>query len=216
MPAASTGVFEKLVLDRIQAFGRGDVRSYTKLIGNDFVHISDSGVRRTASQMIAYIASGRSPGNSYAVRDLAWRVHGNLAVIDCEVVLFEGGSRNRQREIDIFAVLDGRWVYLLHQETKVQEQPAAVAIDPTTLVEFVGEYRLETGGTDTFSTSGGRLYGQAAPSDEPTPLIPIAAGTFVVAGDSSVTIFERDPQGKVIGYLLRTGNGQLLKAKKIK
>lgn len=216
VPAASTAIFEKLVLDRIQAFGRGDVRAYTRLIGNDFVHISDFGVRRTASQMIAHVASGRSPDNSYSVRDLAWHVHGNLAVIDCEVLLFEAGSQNRQRETNIFAARNGRWVYLLHQETMVQEQPAAVASDPSSLVDFVGEYRLETGGTDIFSARGGRLYGQEAPSDEPTLLIPIAAGAFVVAGDPSVTLFERDPHGKVIGYLLRAGNGRLLRAKKIK
>lgn len=215
-PTASTPIFEKLVMDRIQAFGRGDVRAYTSLISNDFVHISDSGVRRTASQMMDYVALGRAPGNTYSVRDLTWHVHGNLAVIDCEVILFEAGGRNRQREVNIFAARNGRWVYLLHQETMVQEQPAAAAIDPNKFLDFVGEYRLETGGTDIFSTRGGALYGQGSPSDERTLLIPIAADAFVVAGDPSVTIFERDPQRKVIGYVLHAGNGRLLRAKKIK
>ena len=215
-PAASASIFEKLVLDRISAFGRGDVQSYMALIGNDFVHIADNGVRRTALQMMPYVSAGASPGNNYVVRDLKWHVYGNLAVVDCEVLLFEAGVQNRQRETDIFAARDGRWIYLLHQETAIQERPAAVAIDPNTLLDFVGEYRQQTGAVDIISARGGQLFGQEALGDEPTPLVPIAPSAFVVEGDPAVTIFERDPQGKVIGYLLHAGNGRLFKAKKIK
>lgn len=216
MPVASTSIFEKLVLDRIQAFGRGDVRAYTSLIGKDFVHISDTGERRTASQMAKYVAASGSPGNSYSVRDLVWQVHGNMAVVDCEVVLDEHGGQNRQRETNLFAVRNGRWVYLLHQETAIQERPTAVAIGPAALADYVGQYRQETGGRDILSTHGGQLFGQESPSDEPIPFVAIAPGAFVIAGDPSVMIFERDPQRKVIGYFLHTGNGRMLKAKKIK
>lgn len=216
MPVASTRIFEKLVLDRIQAFGRGDARAYTSLIEKDFIHISDTGERRTASQMTKHVAVSGSHKNSYSVRDLVWQIRGNLAVVDCEVVLNEDGGQNRQRETNLFAVRNGRWVYLLHQETAIQEHPNAVAIDPIIVADYVGEYRQETGGRDIFSTRGGQLFGQGSPSDEPVQFVPIAPGAFVIAGDPGVMIFERDPQGKVIGYLLHTGNGRMLKAKKIK
>lgn len=216
MPVASSKVFEKLVLDRIGAFGRGDARAYTRLIGKDFVHISDTGERRTASQMTKYVSAHGAPGNSYSVRDLVWQIRGDLAVVDCEVVLNEDGGQNRQRETDLFTVQNGRWVYLLHQETAILERPAAVAIDPAALADYVGRYRQETGGLDIFSTRAGQLFGQGSPSDEPIPFVPIAPSAFVIAGDPGVMIFERDPQGKVFGYLLHAGNGRTLKAMKIK
>jgi hypothetical protein len=91
---ASSQVFEKLILDRIQAFGRGDARSYAELVDPDFVHISDMGGRRTAKQLEPYIVSGKSSAK-FAVRDLSFKIHGQLAVVDCEIVATDALATQR-------------------------------------------------------------------------------------------------------------------------
>ncbi len=214
-PLASNRVFEQLILARIRAYGRGDVRSYKALISPDFVHVSDDGSRRAAKQMTSYIVAGKSTA-TYSVRDLTFHLRGNIALVDCEVVITAAGGSDRLREMDVFEAGGSRWVYLAHSETMVQEQHVRpYAIDAAKVEQYAGRYTLPDGKTDILSSRNGQLFGQDAPGSAPTPLIPIAADAFVVAGDPSITIFERNPQGVVIGYTLRLGNGRVTQAPKI-
>ena len=211
---ASSQVFEKLILDRIQAFGRGDARSYAELVDPDFVHISDMGGRRTVKQLEPYIVSGKSSAK-FAVRDLSFKIHGQLAVVDCEIVATDALATQRMREMDVFEAQGSRWVYISHAETIVQESAVtALPADPQILQQYVGRYLQPGGGTDLLAVSKGQLMGRDSPEAEPTPLVRIAADTFVMEGDPSVTIFERDARGIVQGYALRLGNGQVIRAKK--
>lgn len=213
-PAASREVFESLVLARIRAFGRGDIRSYQSLISQDFVHVSDAGTRRTAKQLRDYIASGRSAGTTFSVRNLSFKLRGKLALVDCEVVETTAAGSGRQREVNVFEARGRRWVYVMHSETMIQEKDvSAVAIDPATLQQYVGRYAF-AGGTDIMSSDRTQLFVKDSPASEPTPLIPIAANTFVLRGDPSVIIFERNQQGTVVGYAVRGGNGRVIRAAK--
>ena len=214
-PQASKQIFEKLILARIEAYGRGDVRSYSNLVAPDFVHISDVGGRRTAKQLEPYILSGKSNSTTFAVRDLSFKVRGQLAIVDSEVTATDGLVSERMRELDVFEARGSRWTYVAHSETIVQEKdiPAA-SIDPVKLQQYAGRYVLPGGGADILTASHGQLFGQDAPGSQATPLVPIAADAFVVAGDPSITIFERNGQGIIIGYALRFGNGRVIRATK--
>lgn len=215
-PAASREVFESLVLARIQAFGRGDIRSYQSLISQDFVHVSDDGTRRTAKQLSDYIASGKSSGTTFSVRNLSFKLRGKLALVDCEVVETTAAGSGRQHEVNVFEARGRRWVYVMHSETMVQEQNVpAVAIDPATLQQYVGRYAF-AGGNDFISADRTQLFVKDSPTSEPTPLIPIAPNTFVLRGDPSVIIFERNQQGSVIGYAVRGGDGRMIRAVKVR
>jgi hypothetical protein len=211
---ASKQVFGKLILDRIQAFGRGDAGSYAKLVDPKFVHISDMGDRRTAKQLRPYIASGKS-SEKFAVRDLSFRMFGQIVIVDCEIVSTGASGTQRMRELDVFEAQGSRWVFVSHAETIVQESDVtALPADPQILQQYVGRYLQPGGGTDLLAVSNGQLMGRDSPEAQPTPLVRIAADTFVLEGDPSVTIFERDPQGNVSGYALRLGNGHVIRATK--
>ena len=211
---ASKQVFEKLILDRIQAFGRGDAGSYAKLVDPNFVHISDMGDRRTAKQLEPYIVSGKS-SEKFAVRDLSFRIIGQVAMVDCEIVSTGALATQRMRELDVFEAQGSRWVFVSHAEAIVQESDVtALPADPQILQQYVGRYLQPGGGTDLLSVSNGQLVGRESPEAQPTPLVRIAADTFVLEGDPSVTIFERDLQGNVSGYALRLGNGHVIRATK--
>jgi hypothetical protein len=211
---ASKQVFEKLILDRIQAFGRGDAGSYFKLVDPNFVHISDMGDRRTAKQLEPYITSGKS-SDKFAVRDLSFRIIGQVAMVDCEIVSTGAAGTQRMRELDVFEAQGSRWVFVSHAETIAQERDVtALPADLQILQQYVGRYLQPGGGTDFLAVSNGQLMGRDSPEAQPTPLVRIAADTFVLQGDPSVTIFERDPQGNVSGYALRLGNGHVIRATK--
>lgn len=214
-PQASKQIFEKLILARIQAYGRGDVRSYSNLIAPDFVHISDVGGRRTAEQLEPYILSGKSNSTTFAVRDLSFKVRGQLALVDSEVIATDAPVSERMRELDVFEARGSGWTYLAHSETIVQEKDIrAASIEPGKLQQYAGRYILPGGGADILTASNGQLFGQDAPGSQATPLVPIAADAFVVAGDPSIIIFERNGRGVVIGYALRFGNGRVIRAAK--
>ena len=215
-PAASRPVFEALILARIRAYGRGDFAAYSRLVAPDFVHISDVGGRRTLTQLEPYVRSGKSASATFAVHNLSFKVRGHLALVDCDVVATDALTSGDLREIDVFEPRGGHWVYLAHSETVMQvEDVKAVRLDSATLQQYAGRYRLPGGGIDFLSASGGKLMGSDAPEGEGTLLIPIAADTFVMGGDPSVTIFERNAQGRVTGYALRLGNGRVIRAIKM-
>ncbi len=214
-PPASKDVFEKLILARIQAYGRGDVGSYARLVEPDFVHISDMGSRRTGKQLEPYIHSGKSNSTTFAVRDLSFKVRGQLAVVDSEVTAADPLVSERMRELDVFEARGSRWAYVAHSETIVQEKDiGAASTAPDALQQYAGRYILPGGGADILTASHGQLFGQDALGSEATPLIPITRDTFVLAGDPSITIFERNGKGVVTGYALRLGNGRVIRATK--
>ena len=216
-PLASKEVFEKLILARIQAYGRGDFGSYARLVEPDFVHISDMGSRRTGKQLEPYVLSGKSNSTTFSVRDLSFKVRGRFAVVDSEVIATDPLVRARMRELDVFEARGSRWAYVAHSETIVQEKdigPTSTA--PDALQQYVGRYILPGGRADILTVSHGQLFGQDASGSEATPLIPITRDAFVVAGDPSITIFERNGKGVVTGYALRFGNGRVIRATKTK
>jgi hypothetical protein len=83
-PAPSDEIFGKLILQRVQAHSRGDAAGYRRLLADDFVHIDDTGERRTLDKIGGIVGAGNR--SRWEVGKLhARRIGDSLAIVDCEL-----------------------------------------------------------------------------------------------------------------------------------
>jgi hypothetical protein len=201
-------IFRKLILERIRAYGRGDVATYTGMLDKGFVHISDLGQRRTALQMRAYVGGHSDNHASYSISNLSVLMRSGLAVVDAEVHERLPEMELAQQETNIFILRDGRWLYLRHQETARWAAPVAVAERGERLDDYVGRYRTTAGTTDVISLHNGRLFDRTLPGDDREPLVRVARGAFGFSNDPTLAVFLRNSAGKVTQCLWHLPSGQ--------
>ena len=211
--------FRDLILQRLQAFSRGDSAGYRKLLTDDFVHIDDSGKRRTAEEMAPYTSVGNS--SRWEVSQVHARlITDALAIVDCQALdIAMEGSREVRRplhETDVFVLREGRWLYLEHAETHVLSSPKAITPDPKVLDDYVGQYEFWPGRVDTFTRTGDQLFARDEKDKEPTPLLSATNESFFVEGEADLIIFVRDASGKVTHELGHAADGHLFVAQKLK
>ncbi|MBD5605369.1 MAG: nuclear transport factor 2 family protein [Candidatus Eremiobacteraeota bacterium] len=176
-PAASAAVFRALILERIRAYGRGDLRVYDGMLANGFVHVSDRGERRTRSEMRAFVGHADNHA-TYDVFDVSYVLDGDLAIVDAVVHERLAGSTHGLRETDVFVSHGDRWLYLRHHETAIVQPPIAAAVGDDRYDDYVGRYRSAAGAIDDITMRGGLLFDRDAPGDAPEPFVHVARGAF--------------------------------------
>ncbi len=218
-PPHSDEVFRDLIAQRLDAYGRGDSAAYSHLIANEFVHIMDTGVRRTRDELLEHVAANKGSKFRFDVGTLHARVYGQLAVVDCEEIHYLSFGRREiatpLHETDVFIWREGRWLYLQHQETLKVVNPKAEAQDVRSLDDYAGRYEWWPGYVDIITRKGNTLFGQDSVNAAPTPMEASSGESFFVKGDASQTTFVRDRHGRVTHYLLHFPNGQVVIARKL-
>ena len=212
-------IFHDLILQRLQAFSHGDSTAYRKLLAADFVHVDDSGKRRTGDELAAYTSVGNS--SRWEVSQVHARlVTDTLAIVDCQAmdIALEGSREVRRplHEMDVFVLRDGHWLFLEHSETHVLSSPKSITPDPKLLDDYVGQYEFWPGRVDTFTRKGDQLLAQDEKDKTPTPLLAATNESFFVEGEADLIVFVRDASGKVSHELGHAADGQLFVARKVK
>lgn len=215
-PAASDAVFRKLVLERIQAYGRGDVATYLPLLADGFVHISDLGARRSKDQMRAFVGGHDNARASYRIARLSWRRDHDLAIVEAEIHEQLSDTRNALRETDIFTWHGNRWLYLLHHETAIWQAPVAMTVFGDPLKAYAGRYRTPAGTVDVITASRKTLLGRTLPSTVASPFVQVGRGAFGLADDPTLLVFLRDRTGNVTGCLWYLPSGQTVLSQRIR
>jgi hypothetical protein len=218
-PPHSDAAFRALIVQRLDAYGRGDSAVYGHLIANEFVHIMDTGVRRRRDELLAAVAANAGSTSRYEVGELHAQVYGQVAIVDGAVIHYPSfGPREIAipfHETDVFIWREGRWLYLHHQETLTVVSPKAAVQDVRSLDDYVGRYEWWPGYVDIITRQGNVLFGQNASDAAPTPMEASSRESFFVAGDASSVMFARDRNGRVTHYLLHFPNGQVVVARKL-
>lgn len=214
-PPPSAEVFEALILARISAFADGDAERYGALLADGFVHVSDSGVRRSRADMPAYVRShgGHGAAVRYRVEALDWRPLGGHVLVDSVMVEQAPAATARWVESNLFRVQDGRWLLVHHQETPVVEPARAIAVDADVLAGYAGRYDYGDGLVDTVSLDGDVLG--VSDGGPPARLVAVAPDTFRVDGAGGVLVFLRDETGRIAGQVFVPPNGQVASSRKL-
>ena len=215
-PIASAAVFRRLVLERIRAYGRGDVATYVRMLAPGFVHVSDRGERRTLAQMRAYVSGHGEDRATFDVAELAWRREGDLAIVDALVREHRADIEGGVRETDVFVARDGAWRYLRHHETARLAPPTTSPIGDDRIADYVGRYRSPTGTIDVITATTRTLFDRTLPDATRTPFVHVARGTFGFADDPTLAVFLRDRHGAVVQCLFHLPSGQTVLSRRIR
>ena len=213
----SDEVFRSLILQRVEAHSRGDAAAYRRLLAEGFVHVDDTGKRRTVAEMESAHGSGNHSSWELGVSH-ARLVAPSLAIIDCEITeLVPFGPRQIRmplHETDVFVLRKGRWLFLEHAETHAIDSPIAVTLYAATLDDYVGRYEFWPGFEDTVTRTGSQLYVQSTGDASPSPLRAASDDSFFVEGDPAIGVFVRGRDGRVNGELAHFPDGKVLVARK--
>ncbi len=216
-PLPPDDVFRKLILQRVEAHSRGDLPGYLKLLAEDFVHVDDTGKRRTVNDMQAIVVANRS---HWEVDKLHARPLGeSMTIVDCEVTeivpLGPRETRTPLHETDVFVLQGDRWLFKQHAETLVFDSPKAVTPNTRLLDDYVGRYEWWPGYIDTITRKGDQLYGQSTGDSTAAPLLAATDESFFVEGDPGLTVFVRGVDGKVTHELIHFLGGKIIVARKV-
>jgi SnoaL-like domain len=220
--AAQSGdaiLFRDLILQRRQAYGRGDTAAYARLVADSLVHIDDRGMRRDRAAVMRFVKENAGGRARYVIGDLHVRRTGSIAVVDCDVTEFIPFGPREQRiaahELNVFEMHGARWLLVQHAETPLLGQPDSVAMDSLTLDQYVGRYEWYPGFVDTITRRGNQLFILSTGESEPAPLSAAGNGAVVIEGDPSVGFFTRDASGKVDAELVHFLDGRLVRARRV-
>jgi hypothetical protein len=211
-------IFRKLVLQRVEAHSRGDAAGYRQLLAVDFVHVDDTGKRRTIDEIAGLVGTGNR--SRWEVSKLHARPIGDsLAIVDCDLTEFVPFGPRELRmplhETDVFVLRGDSWLFLEHAETHALDPPTPVTPNNAVLDDYVGRYECWPGYSETFTRNGNQLYGQATGDKSSAPLHAASNESFFVEGDPGLIVFVRDANGKVTHELIHFPDGKLLVARKV-
>ena len=106
-----------------QAVVANDAAAIGRFVADDWVIVDADGSVIDRSRFISVIESGALTHDSMESTDLEVRVHGDTAVVT-GITTSEGqfmgqGFATRERATDVLARLDGRWICVFSQLTRV-------------------------------------------------------------------------------------------------
>jgi len=216
-PLPPDEMYRKLILERVEAHSRGDGAGYLKLLTDDFVHVDDTGKRRTLNEMQTVVVANRS---HWEVDKLHARPLGeSMAIVDCEVTeIVPFGPREVRmplHETDVFVLQGDRWLFKEHAETHALDSPKVITPDARLLDDYVGSYEPWPGYIETITRKGDQLYGQATGDSEAGPLRAASDESFFVEGEPGLIVFVRGVDGKVTHELIHFPDGKIIVARKL-
>ncbi|MDQ0464207.1 hypothetical protein QO010_001988 [Caulobacter ginsengisoli] len=202
-----------LKAERIEAYRTGDRAYFEALLADDFVALGPDGRRvGRADYLAAEFGTGQRQalGTRTEVVDFAATRTGDTLVLAYEemevTTVGTGRFVTHLQRLDVYVLRQGRWRLQTMSGVRIPEAPAAMALRPEQLADYVGEYAFGPGLVSTVRLQDGRLVeqttGQAA-----APLVPVGPDLFYSPGDLEARVqFERDPAGRVVAQIYRSGS----------
>lgn len=207
-----------VILRRLQAYSRGDLSAYRRMLAPGFVHVSDTGQRRSGAELERFVREGRSRGVRFEVTDLHAQAAGQLVLVEAMVLEEAADMQGAFRESDVLIRQGGGLLFLRHAESAVPQPPQPTAVSGDHLPDYAGTYRSPAGTTDVISAKDGRLFGQSGQngqSEAATPFIQVGQGAFAVPDDPTLLVFVRDRTGAVTGCIWHLPSGQVIRSVRV-
>ncbi len=215
------GEFRALIDARDAAVARGDSSALHRFISDDLVWVTGAtGGTVTTGQLLAAVAHAQVGSQKVESDSVRARRTGDVVTVDSRRTNhYAIGTRDVatvSRASDVFVNRNGPWLLVHHTQVWIPTPPVAIPLDSATLGTFVGRYEIAPGYVDNVHWSGGHLVATATGEVGGANLVPVGATVFRVSSDvGTVTIFERDSTGRVIGYVSHWPDGHAIRARKL-
>ena len=192
----------------LDAIAPGEVAVWDRLLDPAVIQIDENDVVRRKPEILAALKP-LGPGLTGHLRidDFRMVQSGDVAIVtheDDESLDYHGQLiRSRFRLTDTWHRTPGGWRLLGSQALAVQKDPPAVTLDEQTLCGYAGRYVLTADIDATIRCAQDRLVFErrARPARE---FLPEVTDVFFEPGSPRTRrIFQRDPQGRVTGFVDR-------------
>ena len=211
----------------IDAHKRRDRAALERMIADGFIFIHSTGNWETRQEYIENAAAGAltSQGTDLEFEglDLELRSYeGHTAMVSSRGIIRDRSqnTENRLRGVDVYAKIDGRWRWVLHQSTRLASRPKGATIDPRILESCVGQYEIGAGRTFTVRKEGDGLKAQTT-GRATGELIPKSETEFTwfnpeinLPGVAEVS-FLKDASGRVTQAVFRRDGQEVWRARKV-
>lgn len=187
----------------------GDGATLGPLLDDHVVFFNETGERSTKPEMSDSKPSAPTAGvkTVMTVTDWGCEPHGDIAVtsfIDDQHQDFHGQPFHaRYRSVETWMRSNGNWRMIGSQTVALQDDPPSVRLSASTLAEYAGVFEAAPDARFTFSIRDGTLFaslGDGMPVEQKAEMRDVV---FTPGHARARKDFQRDPSGRVVGFLLR-------------
>jgi ketosteroid isomerase-like protein len=200
-----------------EAVTRHDKAALEAIYADEFLFIHTTGSLDTKDEYIAKSlttdasAPLTAPDTEYQRMD----VYGDVAVRTARVrARLAGGQGPLLWVTSVYVKRNGRWQIVRMHGTRMPAERTAVKVDTMVLDAYIGKYEFAPGAYSTITREGDALMAQRTGRTKVTLLPESETQFFVKGGDAQIT-FYKDDRGRVTHLIIRRGNGQEERAKKV-
>jgi hypothetical protein len=203
----------ELLKAQTQAFSdagqRGDGATMAALLDPKVVFFNEGGDRATRADMAgATPPAAPGPRVSMTVTDWTCSRFGDAAVAGFIDVRDadgpDGRTVQRFRSVETWRLQAGAWRMIGSQTLALPDDPAAIALTPAQLEEYVGTYRSSDGREFRFVREGDRLLASLAGGPATAQAAEVRDIFFSPGHARFRKVFTRDRAGRVDGFLYRS------------
>jgi len=214
--------FHKLLVSEYAATIAGDTATLGRLVADDAVwFLGANGAIMGKGDLLKITAQNypQPQAPRFDVDSVHATRFGNVATVDYlrndTWPMGDSVSRNSYRALDVFVMHEGRWQLERHTQVWLKAPITAIALDSTSMNAFVGRYRIGPGYVDNVHWEGKHLVATSSGQSVGAELVPVSATAFSPDGTGVVIVFERDANGRVLGYVQAFPDGSVRLAERL-
>jgi ketosteroid isomerase-like protein len=209
---------QQLLTTLYAAITRGDSQTVHAMLGDEMRWVVGSSGANVDSRQLLAVASVPSPAR-FIIDSLQTHQYGATLILDYirrdRWPLGDSAFTTSWRALAVFARRAGAWKLVRHTFTWLAQPVRAVAVDSSALQAFVGRYQIGPGYVDYVHWEAGQLVATASDQARGARLVPVSVSAFSPDGIGTVLMFERDHQGRVIGYVQAYPDGRVIRAPRL-
>lgn len=182
--------------------------------------LGPTGSSVTRSQLMAAVSRPQSPRPRFEVDQVQIRQAGTAVIVDYrrrdtrQVAGYQMATVSRV--VDVFAGPPKRRQLVAHSQTWLVSPASSWLADSAALHPFVGRYQIAPDYIDNVHWEGGQLVATASGQTAGAVLVPVSGSAFRPDGVGALIVFERDPVGRVTGYVQGFPDGQVVRAVRLR
>lgn len=204
----------RLTQERMHAVDFGNPKPFDEQFADDALIFDERGRSTDKARLLKEITPlPKGDSGTLDVVNPVSRTVGDTIVLSYDLneteTTFGQVNTARYHGTDTWVKRDRKWQIIAEQTFRYYADPHPGMADMSKYPLYIGQYRLGPGVTLTISQKGSNLYAQEIGKKKQL-LVPEAADIFFSKGVEGRELFKYDTRGKVIAYVERRNNEDLV------
>lgn len=215
--ASQSSTFQQLLRNQYAALAEADTAELRRALADSLAWVvATDGSELGKSELLRAASHRQVPTPRFDVDSVCVQQVGEVALVHYRrhdqrrVGTYERTTWSRA--LDVFRRQDGHWLLERHIQTWLVARVTQATVDSAALAAFVGQYQIGPGYVDDVDWESGHLVATATGQTTGATLVPVSGTAFSPDGVGALIVFERDPTGRVVGYVQGLPDGQVVRA----